>query len=51
MYIRYQGGLGVSTHSKYSSARVYIYILNHNPCFNLFALHNNSFDNQRSEIN
>ena len=23
----------------------------HNPCFNLFTLHNNSFDNQGSEIN
>ena len=23
----------------------------HNPCFNLFVLHNNSFDNQGSEIN
>ena len=25
-------------------------IVHHNPCFNLFLLHNNSFDNQRSEI-
>ena len=38
---------------------IYIYILymhdsqivHHNPCFNLFLLHNNSFDNQGSEIN
>ena len=32
----------------------YIYdsqIVHHNPCFNLFILHNNSFDNQGSEIN
>ena len=26
-------------------------ILHHNPCFNLFILHNNSFDNQGNEIN
>ena len=26
-------------------------IVHHNPCFNLFLLHNNSFDNQGSEIN
>ena len=26
-------------------------IVHHNPCFNLFILHNNSFDNQGSEIN
>ena len=25
IYIRYQGGLGVSTHSKSSSARVHLY--------------------------
>ena len=25
--------------------------MHHNPCFNLFILHNNSFDNQESEIN
>ena len=25
-------------------------IVHHNPCFNLFILHNNSFDNQGSEI-
>ena len=30
---------------------VYIYIVHHNPCFNLFVLHNNSFDNQESEVN
>ena len=32
---------------------IYIYtqIVHHNPCFNLFILHNNSFDNQGSEIN
>ena len=32
----------------------YIYesqIVRHNPCFNLFILRNNSFDNQKSEIN
>ena len=26
-------------------------IVHHNPCFNLFILYNNSFDNQGSEIN
>ena len=26
-------------------------IVHHNPCFNLFKLHNNSFDNQGSKIN
>ena len=26
-------------------------IAHHNPCFNLFKLHNNSFDNQGSEMN
>ena len=25
--------------------------MHHNPCFNLFIIHNNSFDNQGSEIN
>ena len=33
---------------------IYIYdsqIVHHNPCFNLFILHSNSFDNQGSEIN
>ena len=33
---------------------VYMYdsqIAHHNPCFNLFIIHNNSFDNQGSEIN
>ena len=33
---------------------MYIYdsqIVDHNPCFNLFMLHNNSFDNQGSEVN
>ena len=35
---------------------IYIYIyysqlVHPNPCFNLFMLHNNSFDNQGSEIN
>ena len=25
--------------------------MHHNPCFNLFILYNNSFDNQGSEIN
>ena len=26
-------------------------MVHHNPCFNLFILHNNPFDNQGSEIN
>ena len=26
-------------------------IVHHKPCFNLFILHNNLFDNQGSEIN
>ena len=26
-------------------------IVHHNPCFNLFILYNNSFDNQGNEIN
>ena len=26
-------------------------IVHHDPCFNLFLLHNNSFDNPGSEIN
>ena len=33
---------------------MYIYdsqIVHYNPCFNLFILHNNSFDNQGSKIN
>ena len=34
---------------------IYIYkysqIVHHNPCFNLFILHSNPFDNQGSEIN
>ena len=33
---------------------IYIYysqLVHPNPCFNLFMLHNNSFDNQGSEIN
>ena len=33
---------------------IYIYdshIVHHDPCFILFILHNNSFDNQGSEIN
>ena len=33
---------------------VFIYdsqIVDHNPCFNLLIPHNNSFDNQGSEIN
>ena len=33
---------------------IYVYdsqIVHHNPCFNLFILHDNSFDNQGSEIN
>ena len=33
---------------------IYVYdnqIVHHNPCFNLFKLHNNSFDNQGSKIN
>ena len=36
------------------SLYIYIYdsqIVHHNPCFNLFIFHNNSFDNQGSEIN
>ena len=38
----------------YTYIYIYIYnnqIVHHNPCFNLFILHNNSFDNQGSEIN
>ena len=43
----------------YIYIHIYIYILytyesqivRHNPCFNLFILRNNSFDNQKSEIN
>ena len=41
----------------YISAYIYIYIyicdsqtVHHNPCFNLFILHSNPFDNQGSEI-
>ena len=34
---------------------IYIYLkvqtVHHNPCFNLFMLHSNPFDNQGSEIN
>ena len=33
---------------------IYIYdsqIVHHNPCFNLFILHSNPFDNQGSQIN
>ena len=33
---------------------IYIYdsqILQHNPCFNLFIFHSNSFDNEGSKIN
>ena len=33
---------------------IYVYdsqIVHHNTCFNLFILHNNSFDNEGSEIN
>ena len=33
---------------------VYVYdsqIVHNNPCLNLFILHDNSFDNQESEIN
>ena len=33
---------------------IFIYdsqIVHHNPCFNLFILHNVSFDNQGNEIN
>ena len=26
-------------------------LVHHNPCFNLFILHNNSFDNRGSELN
>ena len=26
-------------------------IVHHNPCFNLFILHNNSFDNEGNETN
>ena len=34
---------------------IYMYVydsqtVHHNPCFNLFILHNNSFDNQGSEV-
>ena len=40
----------------YNSIYIYIYIYDnqivyHNRCFNLFILHNNSFDNQGSKIN
>ena len=38
----------------YTYIYIYIYysqIVHHNPCFNLFILRNNSFDNQGSEIN
>ena len=40
----------------YIHTYVYIYIyysqlVHPNPCFNLFMLHNNSFDNQGSEVN
>ena len=34
--------------------QIYIYdsqIVHHNPCFNLFILHNIPFDNQGNEIN
>ena len=37
-----------------SYSYIYIYdsqIVHHNPCFNLFILHSNPFDNQGSEIN
>ena len=40
--------------SSNDSALVYIYdsqIVHHNPCFNLFILHSDPFDNQGSEIN
>ena len=30
---------------------IYCQIVHHNPCFNLFILHSNPFDNQGSEIN
>ena len=39
---------------KYIYIHIYIYdsqIVHHNPCFNLFILHSNPFDNQGSEIN
>ena len=41
---------------KYIYIYIYIYIydskiVHHNPCFNLFILHNIPFDNQGSEIN
>ena len=37
----------------YIKVIIYIYIVHHNlcPCFNLFVLHNNPFDNQGREIN
>ena len=38
----------------YDHLYIYTYdsqIVHHNPCFNLFILHNNSFDNQGREIN
>ena len=38
----------------YTYIYIYIYdsqIVHHNSCFNLLILHNNSFDNQGSEIN
>ena len=37
--------------SSYTGLTLYSQIVYHNPCFNLFILHNNSFDNQGSEIN
>ena len=43
-------------HILYIYIYIYIYkydsqIVHHNPCFNLFIFHNNSFDNQGSKIN
>ena len=35
----------------YRQIKYSLQIVHHNPCFNLFILHNNSFDNQGNEIN
>ena len=44
----------VCIYISYHNIILYIYdgqIVHHNPCFNLFILHNNPFDNQGSKIN
>ena len=43
----------IYTYILYIYIYLYIYdsqIVHHNPCFNLFILHNNPFDNQGSKI-